>query len=103
MAEQSEIKVVLFDLDDTLWDISSSMKHGHQAWQEAVRGFPGGEALAESHDWIFWTDASPAFQQVKSQHPEFQSDNRQVRLELMRRACSGIDAESVEKGYLAWT
>eukprot|EP00961_Rhodomonas_salina_P020566 276712-Rhodomonas_salina.2 len=91
-------RVVIFDLDDTLWDLVRTMQRAHQVcsppspptvfyrnssssltrcicssqeWAADVREVPGGEKLAEANpDWRSWTDASKVFAEIKRDRPD---------------------------------
>eukprot|EP00281_Chroomonas_sp_CCMP1168_P023203 CAMPEP_0206235664 /NCGR_PEP_ID=MMETSP0047_2-20121206/13276_1 /ASSEMBLY_ACC=CAM_ASM_000192 /TAXON_ID=195065 /ORGANISM="Chroomonas mesostigmatica_cf, Strain CCMP1168" /LENGTH=205 /DNA_ID=CAMNT_0053659895 /DNA_START=146 /DNA_END=760 /DNA_ORIENTATION=+ len=104
-------RVVLFDLDDTLWDLCVTMQRAHTEWAAAVGALPGGEKLVETHtgsdlDWLLWTDAATSFKEIKRDQPQIAKDNVLVRREAMRQACVANNVDPsvlVEPGFQAWT
>mmetsp|Transcript_40968 Transcript_40968/g.127873 ORF Transcript_40968/g.127873 Transcript_40968/m.127873 type:complete len:268 (-) Transcript_40968:33-836(-) len=97
------LRVVCFDMDDTLWDLSRTYTRAHEAWLAYVRQVPGGAALAEAFSDPFGWE--PMYTDIFRDFPGIAVDFSRVRREAFRRACLrfGVDAEAVvEPSYQAW-
>lgn len=103
MLMESPLRVVCFDMDDTLWDLSRTYVRAHEAWLSFLRQVPGGSAVAEAYlDPFGWEET---YDGIFRDFPGIESDFSRVRKEAFRRACVrfGVDADAVvEPSYQAW-
>mmetsp|Transcript_56358 Transcript_56358/g.113080 ORF Transcript_56358/g.113080 Transcript_56358/m.113080 type:complete len:245 (+) Transcript_56358:92-826(+) len=80
---ESPLRVVCFDMDDTLWDLSRTYVRAHEAWLSFLRQVPGGSAVAEAYlDPFGWEET---YDGIFRDFPGIESDFSRVRKEAWFR------------------
>lgn len=103
MTSGKNMRAVIFDLDDTLWDCMATLLRAHERWLDFVRGVDPESPLLNRHaDFKSWW---PLMKELREERPELANDMSSMRKQAIARSCAqlGIDAEPiVEPSFSAW-
>lgn len=75
------IKLLTFDLDNTLWDVDAIIPRANKAMRDWIRQEHGDFAAQFN-----FNDMMPLLMQVAKEHPAIAHDFTQLRMEVLRRA-----------------